>query len=65
MDNRLESAFLKQFQAQGCEVVVYLRNSFRMIGKIVNFDDRVIAIECDGKTMVVYKDFVSTIQEFD
>ena len=65
MDNRLESAFLKQFKAQGCQVVVYLRNSFRMVGKIVNFDDCVIVIESEGKTKVVYKDFVSTVRKWD
>ncbi|MBE6928057.1 MAG: RNA chaperone Hfq [Ruminococcaceae bacterium] len=65
MDNRLESAFLKQFRAQGCQVAVYLRNGYGMVGKIVDFDDHVIVIETEGKQKLVYKDFVSTVRKWD
>ncbi len=63
MDNRLESARLKQLIAQRCEVKVYLRNSYLMIGKIKAQDDRVIEIEVDGEVKLVYKDFISTIEK--
>lgn len=65
MDKRLESSFLKQFKAQGCEVAVYLRNGYRFVGKIVDFDDQVLVIESEGKQKLVYKDFVSTVRKWD
>ncbi len=64
MDNRLESALLKQLIAQGCEVAVYLRNGYRMTGRIKAHDDRVIEIEADGEAKTVYKDFISTIEKY-
>lgn len=62
MENRLESARLKQYIAQGAMVKVYLQNGYLMIGTIKDFDGLVIEIETNGAEKMVYKRFISTIE---
>lgn len=62
MENRLESARLKQYIAQGTLVKVYLQNGYLLIGTIKDFDGLVIEIETNGAEKMVYKRFISTIE---
>lgn len=50
----------KKFKSEGTELTVFLLNGFQMKGKIVDFDDKVVLLDIQGKEHLIYKHAIST-----
>ncbi|WP_409364872.1 RNA chaperone Hfq, partial [Escherichia coli] len=45
----IQEVLLKKFKSEGTELTVFLLNGFQMKGKIVDFDDKVVLLDIQGK----------------
>lgn len=57
----LQDLFLNQLRRQGMPVTLYLVNGFQLRGTIKAFDNFTVALDSEGKQMLVYKHAISTI----
>ncbi|HKM39312.1 MAG TPA: RNA chaperone Hfq [bacterium] len=57
----LQDIFLNQARKDSIPCTVYLVNGFQIRGLIRGFDNFTVALESDGKQMLVYKHAISTI----
>ena len=57
----LQDLFLNQARKDSTLCTVYLVNGFQIRGLIRGFDNFTVALESDGKQMLVYKHAISTI----
>ncbi len=60
----LQDLFLNQLRRQGVPVTLYLVNGFQLRGTIKAFDNFTVALDSEGKQMLVYKHAISTITPF-
>lgn len=56
----IQEVLLKKFKSEGTELTVFLLNGFQMKGKIVDFDDKVVLLDIQGKEHLIYKHAIST-----
>ncbi len=56
----IQEVTLKKFKSEGTELTVFLLNGFQMKGKIVDFDDKVVLLDIQGKEHLIYKHAIST-----
>ncbi|HHT71750.1 MAG: RNA chaperone Hfq [bacterium] len=57
----LQDTFLNQARKDSIPCTVYLVNGFQIRGLIRGFDNFTVALESEGKQMLVYKHAISTI----
>ncbi|HHV07646.1 MAG TPA: RNA chaperone Hfq [Firmicutes bacterium] len=57
----LQDTFLNQARKENIPSTVYLVNGFQIRGLIRGFDNFTVALESEGKQMLVYKHAISTI----
>jgi len=57
----LQDMFLNQARKDSIPSTVYLVNGFQIRGLIRGFDNFTVALESEGKQMLVYKHAISTI----
>jgi len=60
-DHGSQDAFLSHLRDQGAEVTAFLVNGIRLQGRITDFDRFIIILTRGGKSQVVYKHAISTI----
>lgn len=56
----IQEVLFKKFKSEGTELTVFLLNGFQMKGKIVDFDDKVVLLDIQGKEHLIYKHAIST-----
>lgn len=56
----IQEVLLKKFKSEGTELTVFLLNGFQMKGKIVDFDDKVVLLDIQGKEHLIYNHAIST-----
>lgn len=56
----IQEVLLEKFKSEGTELTIFLLNGFQMKGKIVNFDDKVVLLDIEGKENLIYKHAIST-----
>ncbi|GGI41916.1 RNA chaperone Hfq [Mammaliicoccus stepanovicii] len=59
----IQEVQLEKFKSEETELTVFLLNGFQMKGKIVNFDDKVVVLDIQGKENLIYKHAISTFVE--
>lgn len=57
----LQDTYLNQARKDSIPCTVYLVNGFQIRGLIRGFDNFTVALESEGKQMLVYKHAISTI----
>jgi host factor-I protein len=53
--HRLQDTFLEHLQRKRTPVTVFLSNSVRLKGVVVDFDAFCVLLDCDGQQQIVYK----------
>ncbi len=57
----LQDTFLNQIRKDNIPTTVYLVNGFQLKGTVKGFDSFTVALDSDGKQMLIYKHAISTI----
>jgi host factor-I protein len=58
----LQEGFLTQVSKDNAPVTIYLVNGVQLKGQVRGFDNFTVILESDGRTQMVYKHAISTIQ---
>lgn len=58
---KLLDAALFECKKNKIMVDVFLMNGFKMAGCVMDYDDDIVALWCDGKQKIIYKQAISTI----
>jgi host factor-I protein len=53
--HRLQDTFLEHLQRKRTPVTIFLSNSVRLKGIVVDFDAFCVLLDCDGQQQIVYK----------
>lgn len=56
-----QDSFLNQVRRERALVTVFLMNGYQMKGYVRGFDAFMVALDSDGKQMMIYKHAISTI----
>ncbi|MEW6243392.1 MAG: RNA chaperone Hfq [Bacillota bacterium] len=57
----LQDHFLNQLRRENVQAVIYLINGFQLRGSVRAFDNFTVALDSDGKQVLVYKHAISSI----
>jgi host factor-I protein len=53
--HRLQDTFLEHLQRKRTPVTIFLTNSVRLKGVVVDYDAFCVLLDCDGQQQIVYK----------
>ena len=62
MNKRLEQKVLAELKDEQAQVLLYTRNGVQMRGRVVDFDEVSLRLECEDGDKLVYLAFLSTIE---
>lgn len=57
----IQDHLLNEAKVNKNEITVYLKNGYKIKGKIIGFDNFIIVLDSEGKEMIIYKHAISTI----